>query len=610
MKSTATAPNVPRTTFFMWRIFTYRPLPQVISGLCWVLFHSWPLFPGLLARAFFNTLQGQEAAGLTLNSIVALVVALALARVVFVYCDQLVGAPTGFKIQGLLRYNLLGRILERPGAQAIPGSVGEAISTIRDDVEAMWGAGWAFDVVGFLVFAVGGLSILLWIDQRVTLLVFIPIVAVLVIAYGVRARVQHAREQSRSATAEVTGSMGEIFGSVQAIQVAGAEDRVIAHLRRVGDARQQAMLRDRLLNLSLEAIFANTANLGAGLTLLAASSAMRTGRFSVGDFALFSTYLLQVSAMTGFLGWIIATYQQMGVAFRRGVELLQGAPPARLMAHHPITLSGPLPALPALAKTADDRLETLEVSGLTLRHDHSGRGIEDISFTLERGSLTVIVGRIGSGKTTLLRTLLGLIEPDYGTVHWNRRMIAQPATFLEPPRVAYTAQVPTLLSGTVRENILLGLPDEATDKLQRAVHDAVFERDLEGFPAGLETVVGARGVRLSGGQIQRVAAARMFVREPELLVIDDLSSALDVETERVLWNRLDERRRTKDGINGSHAANCTILAVSHRPTLLERADQIIVLEDGRITAQGKLEELLKTSAEMQLLYRTHQSQSS
>ena len=171
MKSTTTAPTIPRTVYFMWRIFAYRPLPQIISGMCWVLFHSWPLFPGLLARAFFDTLQGRAEAGLKINSIVALVVALALVRVLFVYCDQLVGAAVGFKIQGLLRFNLLGRILERPGAQALPGSIGEAISTVRDDTESMWGAGWAFDVVGFLVFTVGGLGILLWIDARVTLLV-------------------------------------------------------------------------------------------------------------------------------------------------------------------------------------------------------------------------------------------------------------------------------------------------------------------------------------------------------------------------------------------------------------------------------------------------------
>lgn len=594
------APQVPMpsTAFFIKRISTYHPLPQVISGLFWILFHSWPLFPGLVAKAFFDTLEGRAPAGLSLESIVALIVALALARAGFVYGDVWVSTTVGLRIRGLLQHNLLARILERPGAQALPCSVGEAISTMRDDVETMWGAGWVFDVVGYASFAVGGLAILLWVDAQVTLLVFIPIVAVITLSHVVRTRLQSVREQSREAAAQVTGALGEIFGAVQAIQVAGAEDQVIAHLRRLGDERRRLALRDRLLGLTLDAVFGNTASLGAGLTLLVAASKMRSGAFTLGDFALFATYLMQVKDMTGFLGWIVTTYQQMGVAFKRAVTLLQGAPASSLVAHHPVYLTGPLPALTPVAKKASDRLDTLEIVGLTLRHPGSGRGIEDISFKLERGSLTVITGRIGSGKTTLLRAVLGLLEPQAGEVRWNGRRIEHPASFLVPPRVAYTPQVPTLLSGTLRENILLGhaaehdsarTEVEQDTTLARAVRSAVLERDLEGFPDGLETVIGARGVKLSGGQIQRTAAARMFVREPELIVLDDLSSALDVETERMLWQRIFEQQST-------------CLVASHRRAAIERADQILVLEDGRITALGKLAELLETSAEMRRLY--------
>jgi len=278
------------------------------------------------------------------------------------------------------------------------------------------------------------------------------------------------------------------------------------------------------------------------------------------------------------------------VAFKRAVALLQGAPTARLVAHHPVHLHEPLPELAPVIKQENDHLDTLEVIGLTLRYPESGRGIQDISFTLKRGSLTVITGRIGSGKTTLLRAMLGLLEPQAGEVRWNGHKVEQPARFLAPPRVAYTPQVPTLLSGTLQENILLGLPDE-NGKLARAARSAVLEHDLADFPDGFLTMIGAKGVKLSGGQIQRAAAARMFVREPELLILDDLSSALDVETEHVLWQRLLEQ-------------GATCLVASHRRTVLEKADQILVLDAsrGRITARGRLKELLKTSQEMQWLY--------
>ena len=145
-----------------------------------------------------------------------------------------------------------------------------------------------------------------------------------------------------------------------------------------------------------------------------------------------------------------------------------------------------------------------------------------------------------------------------------------------PPRIAYTPQVPHLFSESLGDNILLGSEGD----LDEAVRLAVLDDDLLDMPDGLATAIGSRGVRLSGGQVQRTAAARMLVRDAELLVCDDLSSALDVETETALWARvLGDRRQT-------------VLAVSHRRAALQRADQIVVLQAGRIADVGSLPELL------------------
>ncbi len=146
-----------------------------------------------------------------------------------------------------------------------------------------------------------------------------------------------------------------------------------------------------------------------------------------------------------------------------------------------------------------------------------------------------------------------------------------PATFFVPPRSAYTPQSPRLFSESLRENLLLGVPEEPR-ALEQALYTAVLERDIKELDQGLDTVIGPKGVKLSGGQSHRAAAARMLLRGADLLVFDDLSGALDVETERVLWERVFARREL------------TCLVVSHRRAALRRADTIILLRDGVVEA--------------------------
>lgn len=582
-------------TYFR-RFMVATPLLSLAVWFFNTLDMTLPLLFGLILREFFNVLSGEANLGWEIWTLVTLY----LINRIGVQAAELGAAGSSayhyYLINFLTKRNLFRSIMTTTGF-TVPLSSGEIMDRFEEDTDAM--AEPVFVATygsGFIISTIITLWVLLSINVQLTLLAFVPALISVILINALGNRIEQFHRLAREASERVSGLLTQLLNGVQAVQVAGAEATAVARFEELGHTRRVAMTRNAVFSDFVHSLSGTTASIATSLLLIYAASLMHTGTLPIGDLALFISYVSlsggQVSEIIGWISRSMQTLRQGNVSLSRLLELLPAERWPQLLATDRPYLRDTIQSTAAPVATIgeQDRLRELHVTGLTFQHADSGRGIEAIDLTIRPGEFVVITGRIGAGKSILLETLLGLRTQTAGEIRWNNRMITDPAAFFVPPRCAYTPQISRLFSDTLRENILMGLPaDEAA--LDSAIRAAVLERDIPQLENGLETMVGPRGVKLSGGQIQRTAAARMFVRKADLLVFDDLSSALDVETEQTMWERLFAQEE---------APAC--LVVSHRRAALQRADQILVLKDGQVVDRGQLDELLGRCEEMQQLW--------
>ncbi|HEX8080477.1 MAG TPA: ABC transporter ATP-binding protein [Jatrophihabitans sp.] len=545
------------------------------------------IIPGLIAKQVLDRLAAPEGETLA----IWLIVALMLVKAVHVGLGiGWMAADTALRgvLLALLRQNLFDRIMSLPAARALPTPVGDALNRFMEDVrevvEALCKRGGLTNLTSSLSFTTVAVAVMVHINLRVTVLVLLPVLGVILISYSAGQRINRFRRRSRQAAGEVSGFLQEIFANIQLIKLSGAQSHVIARLVQHNRVRRQAAVRDNVFVAVLHSSSAFVLALGVGLILLVSTDDFRQGDFTVGDLALFTYLLQEVGIGVVVLGDFLRQWRQARVSAERLAALQQGEHIAELGRRRPLYLRGGPPEATADKHpgSSADELRQLEIRGLSYRYGPDGFALRDVDLALVRGSMTVITGQVGSGKSTLVQCLLGMLPADAGTVYWNGEPIADPASFLKPPRCAYLPQNPQFFSDTVRQNILLGLPSDG-DIERDAAYRAVFEQDLAAMPEGFDTAVGPRGYLLSGGQRHRLAAARMLAREADLLVIDDVSAALDVQTETVLWDRL---------ITSAQASGQTLLIVTNKLPTLMRADIVVMLEAGQVVGTGEFLPLL------------------
>jgi ATP-binding cassette subfamily B protein len=399
----------------------------------------------------------------------------------------------------------------------------------------------------------------------------VPLVVLAAARYGRQSR--PALQEVQQRIAELTAEAEESISGIRVVKAFAREDeRRERFSSRVGRVFDQSMFSTRL-RAFYNPLISFLPNLGLAAVLLVGGRQVVNGSITLGEFVTFNTYLLMLMFPMRMLGIALGMAQRAVASGNRVFEILDREPRLEV------------PADPQRLPPGGGRIE---VRAATLSYDGDGGGppaLDGVTLDVSPGETLAIVGPTGSGKTTLVAAVARLYDLSGGSIAIDGVDVRRLDTGDLRRAVAMVPDDGFLFSATVRDNIAYARPDATQDEVELAAQRAQIHEFVKSLPEGYDTMVGERGLTLSGGQRQRVAIARALIADPRVLVLDDATASVDATTEREI------KRALREVMEGR-----TTLVIAHRLSTISLADRIIVMEGGRITAEGTHEELLDSSA--------------
>lgn len=526
----------------------------------------------------FSISSQRDSLGFYASLIIGIAVAGGVCR--FAMRRLVIGASR--EIERDLRNDFFGHLQRLPLSYFQASRTGDLMSRATNDLAAvrmMMGPAVMYSATTSITLVVA-VAMMLSISPALTFYALLPLPVVSVVVKWFGSAIYHRSERIQEQLSNLSAVVQEALAGVRVVRAYRCEEVEMNRFR----ASNQEYVTRSLAMIRLQGAFHPTLSLFLGLSSLVVlwigSQYVINGLMTVGEFVAFNAYVVMLAWPMIAFGWVTNMLQRGMAAWQRMLDVLEVEPTIRDSARTVLPTNG------RIRGTVEFR---------NLKFSYNGREVlSNISARVEPGQTLALVGPTGSGKSTLVDLVPRLFDPPPGTVFVDGIDIRDLPLATLRGAIGYVAQEPFLFSDTVRENVLFGLgshtrPDAAdgewsdTDLHQagQAVSLAQLQADIEGFPQGLTTAVGERGITLSGGQKQRAALARALVKDPRILILDDALSAVDTQTEEQILNGLREVMRQR-----------TSIIVSHRISTVRDANVILVLQEGRVAEQGTHAQLI------------------